>query len=98
MAVLLGLINLQVDVVCTSRIPEFFIITLMNSAGGILRKINITYELGITDVTVSIPQSVDVCTLRVEISAGNSAGMSSPTETVHAGKIGLFLYKNCGTK
>ena len=93
MAVLLGLINLQVDVVCTSRIPEFFIITLMNSAGGILRKINITHELGreITDVTVSIPQSVDVCTLSVEISAGNSAGMSSPTETVHAGKIGLFF-------
>ena len=81
------------DVVCTSRIPEFFNITVRTSAGGILKKINITHELGreITDVTVSIPQSADVCTLRVEISAGNSAGMSSPTETVHVGKIGPFF-------
>ena len=50
-----------------------------------------THELGQenADYTISlasIPQSVDICTLHVRISAGNSAGMSSPSEAVEVGK------------
>ena len=37
--------------------------------------------------TVSLPQSVDVCSLHVRISAGNSAGMSAPSEAVEVGKV-----------
>ena len=39
------------------------------------------------DFTISLPQSVDVCSLRVRIRAGNSAGMSAPSETVEVGKF-----------
>ena len=41
----------------------------------------------VADFTISLPQTVDVCSLDVKISAGNSAGMSSPSETVEVGKL-----------
>ena len=46
-------------------------------------------ELGeaIADFTISLPQDVDVCSLHVRISAGNSAGMSAPSEAVEVGKL-----------
>ena len=83
------------DTVCTSRIPEFLIITLITSAGRVLWESNITHELGqeLADFTislVSLPPSVNVCTLHVRISAGNSAGMSAPSEAVEVGKLGHF--------
>ena len=79
---------LQVDVVCTSRIPEFFLITLMNSAGSVLNKTR-QHPPGqpVADFTISLPQSVDVCSLHVRISAGNSAKMSAPSEAVEVGKL-----------
>ena len=49
----------------------------------------------VTDFTVSLPQSVDVCTLRVRISAGNSAGMSAPSEAVEVGKLQFCPQQNC---
>ena len=78
---------LQVDVVCTNRIPEFFLITLMTSAGGVLNETR-QHEPGeIADFTINLPQSVNVCSLRVRIRAGNSAGMSAPSEAVEVGKL-----------
>ena len=76
------------DVVCTSRIPEFFLFTLVDSAEGIFNESNMTHEPGqaVANFTITLPQSVDVCTLRVRISAGNSAGMSAPSEGVEVGK------------
>ena len=41
----------------------------------------------VADFTISLPQTVDVCTLHVRISAGNSAGLSSPSEAVEVGKL-----------
>ena len=41
----------------------------------------------VADFTISLPQSVDVCSLHVRISAGNSAGMSAPSEAVEVGKL-----------
>ena len=86
-------ILLQVDILCLSRIPEFFLITLMTSAGSILKESNRSHEPGqaVADFTISLPQSVDVCSLHVRISAGNSAGMSSPTEAVEVGKLQFYL-------
>ena len=77
------------DVVCTSRIPEFFLITVLTSAGRALRELNVTHDQGqlVADFNISLPQSVDVCSLRVRISAGNSAGMSAPSEPVEVGKL-----------
>ena len=45
----------------------------------------------VADFTISLPQTVDVCSLHVRISAGNSAGMSAPSETVEVGKLQFEL-------
>ena len=64
------------------RTPNYFVITVTNSS----RTINTTtvshdHQSG-SQVTIRIelPQNADMCSLVVSISAGNSAGMSSPTE------------------
>ena len=69
------------------KIPNYFVITVMNSG----RRINITtveydHQSG-SQVTLSIelPQNVSLCSLVVTIRAGNSAGMSLPTE-IEVGK------------
>ena len=61
----------------------------MTPTGRVLKESSITHDPGqpAADFTISLPQSVDVCTLRVRISAGNSAGMSAPSE---ADKIGML--------
>ena len=48
-----------------------------------------SHELGqaVANFNISLPPSVDVCTLFVKISAGNSAGMPSPSEAVEVGKL-----------
>ena len=53
-----------------------------------MRELNITHDQGQPDAdfTISLPQSVDVCSLHVRISAGNSAGMSEPSEADEVGK------------
>ena len=76
---------------CTSRIPEFFIITLMTLARVILNETIAArqHQPGQTqgDFTISLSQTVDVCSLRVTIRAGNSAGMSAPSKAVEVGKL-----------
>ena len=70
--------------------PEFFHITLASSTG--MRELNVTHELGQEDADftislLSLPQPVDnICTTVVRISAGNSAGVSAPSEAVGIGK------------
>ena len=62
---------------------------MMNSDGSVLNETT-QHQRGqaVADFTISLPQSVDVCTLNVKISAGNSAGISTPSETVEvAGKL-----------
>ena len=52
----------------------------------------------VTNFTISLPPSVDVCSLHVRISAGNSAGMSAPSEPVEVGKlqfITITSYTDC---
>ena len=39
----------------------------------------------VANFTISLSQSVDVCSLYVRISAGNSAGTSAPSEAVEVG-------------
>ena len=63
----------------------------MSSTGRILVELNTTHELGqinadFTISLVSLPQNVDICTTVVRISAGNSAGVSAPSEAVEVGK------------
>ena len=76
------------DVACISRVPEYFIITLMIPTR---RAFNETrrHQPGqaVANFTISLPQSVDVCSLHVRISAGNSAGMSAPSEAVEVGEL-----------
>ena len=71
--------------------PEFFLITLVTSDGSVLNETR-QHEPGqaIADFTISLPQSVDVCSLHVRIRAGNSAGMSAPSEAVEVGKCSYF--------
>ena len=74
---------------CTCRISEFSLITPMTPTGGVLWESNMTHEPGqaVADLTISLPQDVDVCSLHVRISAGNSAGMSAPSEAVEVGEL-----------
>ena len=60
----------------------------MNSVGSVLNETR-QHQPGqaAADFTISLPQTVDVCTLHVRISAGNSAGMSAPSEVVEVGKL-----------
>ena len=68
----------QVGVVCPSRMPEFFLITLMSGSE--------TTRHHQRDFIISPPPNVDVCTILPRISAGNAAG-TSPIETVVVGKL-----------
>ena len=76
------------DATCVSRMAEFFLITLLTSTGI---ELNMTHKLeqenaNFTISLVSLPQNVNICTTVVRISAGNSAGVSSLSEAVEAGK------------
>ena len=73
--------------VCSRRIPQFFHITLMTSAGRVLNETRQHPPGQVADFTISLPQSVDVCSLHVRITAGNSAGISAPSEAVGVGKL-----------
>ena len=69
--------------------PEFFHTTVLTSTGSVLKESNMTHDPGqaVANFTISLPQSVDVCTLHVRVGAGNSAGISAPSETVEVGKL-----------
>lgn len=77
------------DAMCPSRIPEFFLITLLTTDGHILHETTVTHqpEDTVAHFPVSLPQNVDVCTLHVKISGGNSAGMSAPSDIAVTGKL-----------
>ena len=64
----------------------------MNSTGSVFNETR-QHEPGqaVADFTISLPRTVDVCTLHVRISAGNSGGMSSPSEAVEVGKLQFEL-------
>ena len=74
---LINTFYIQVGVVCPSRMPEFFLVTLM-SGGETTRH----YQ---RDFTISDLPNVDVCTIQPRISAGNTAG-TFLIETVVVGK------------
>ena len=65
-------------VTCPSRMPEFFLVTLMSG-----NKTTRHYQ---RDFTISPPPNVDVCAILPRISAGNAAG-TSPIETVVVGNF-----------
>ena len=60
----------------------------MTSGGNVLNETR-QHQPGqaVVDFTISLPQSVDVCSVHVRISAENSAGMSAPSEAVEVGKL-----------
>ena len=67
---------------CKTRTPEYFNISVMNSG----RTVNTTtvesdHQLrSQLAITIELPRNVNTCSLHVNISAGNGAGMSLPTE------------------
>ena len=60
----------------------------MTSAGRVVNETR-QHQPGqaVANFSISLPQSVEMCILRVRISAGNSAGMSAPSEAVEVGKL-----------
>jgi len=74
--------------VCINRMPKYFVITV-SSDEIVFNETRQHQE--VADFTISLPPGVDVCTLHVRISAGNSAGMSAPSEAVEVGKSQLLL-------
>ena len=75
---LINTFYVQVGVSCPSRMPEFFLITLMSGSE--------TTRHHQRDFNISPPPNVDVCTIQPTISAGNAVG-TSPIETVVVGKF-----------
>ena len=77
--------TLQVFEPCKTRTPEYFVITVTNS-GGRINATTAEYDhQPRLHSTIDLPQNVDMCSLCVNISAGNSAGMSPPTK-IEVGK------------
>ena len=69
----------------------------MTSTGSVLNESR-QHQPGqpVANFTISLPQNVDVCSLHVRISAGNSAGISAPSEAVEVGKLQFYIKKiNC---
>ena len=64
------------------RTPEYFVITVMNSGRVAVNTTTVPRDQSGSQVTIRIElsQNVDICSLVVSIRAGNSAGMSLPTE------------------
>ena len=60
----------------------------MTSSGRVLNEIT-RHQPGeaTADFSINLSQFADVCTHHMRISAGNSAGMSSPSEMVQVGKF-----------
>ena len=80
---LINTFYIQVGVTCLSRMPEFFLVTLMSGSETTRH-----YQ---RDFTISPPPNVGVCTIQPRISAGNAAG-ASLIETVVVGKFPLGLH------
>ena len=70
---------LQVTDSCEMKIPNFFNITVMTSDRVVIKTVQHDYQSR-SQVRIELPQNVDMCSLHVSISVGNSAGTSSPTE------------------
>ena len=77
------------DTVCISRVPELFLVTLVAPTQLVMKEFNTTHDPGqaVANFTITLPLSVDACSLHVRISAGNSAGMSVPSEPVEVGEL-----------
>ena len=80
------------DDVCISRMPGFFHISVISDE-SVLNETR-QHEPGqpVANFNISVPKSVDVCSLHVRISAGNSAGMSAPSEAIEVGKLQIDFY------
>ena len=70
--------------------PEYFVITLMTSAWSVFNETR-QHQPGqpVANFNITLLQNVAayVCSLLVEISAGNTAGVSAPSEAVEVGKL-----------
>ena len=62
--------------------PKYFVITVSSDESVFNETRQHEPGQAVADFTISLPQSVNLCSLHVRISAGNSAGMSSPSEAV----------------
>ena len=66
---------------CKMRRPNTFLITVMTSDRAVIETVQRDYQPGFQDrIDVPLNMIVDICSLVVTIRAGNSAGMSLPTE------------------
>ena len=69
------------------RTPDNFVIAVMDRMGRTVKTTTVPYDhQSGSHVTISIELSQNVCNLLVTIRAGNSAGMSSPTE-IEVGRL-----------
>ena len=71
---------------CINRLPKYFVITVSSDERVFNETRQHRLRQPVANFNISLPPSVDVCSLHVRISAGNSAGMSSPGEAVEVGK------------
>ena len=82
---LINTFYVQVGVVCPSRMPEFFLVTLLSGS----EPTRLPHHQ--RDFIISPPPNVDGCTILPRISAENAAG-TSPIGTVVVGKFPFSLH------
>ena len=77
-----------------SHVPSLTLVQcsfLMNSARKVLNETRRQHQVEpgqeVADFIISLPQNVDVCSLIVRVSAGNSAGIAILSETTVVGKL-----------
>ena len=73
---------------CTARISSFFLVTVMSSDGVIITTVQ--HQHPVATIHIVLPRNMDKCDLIMNISVGNSAGMSSPTEITVGRLITIF--------
>ena len=70
------------------RTPSYFVITVMTSGRVAVNTTTVAHDHQSGSqvvIRIELPQNVNMCSLLVSIRAGNSAGISSPTEI----KVGM---------
>jgi len=74
-----GVLDIDIHVTdpCTVRRPNSFLVTVMSTVWDVTTTVHV--QNPVATIHVVLPQTADECNLIVAISAGNSAGMSSPT-------------------
>jgi len=92
------IISIQmIDPTMCTKIPNTFRADVVKTA-MVIKRVDHRHQSGppVATIHVTLPPNVDECNLIVRISAGNSAGMSLPTEITVGKLMTIFFHDTQG--